>query len=112
MLAVILVHFNNVWNAPIGILNKASAIGARCPQLFFIISAYLTWNALDKKPVGYIEFLKKRYKRMPPLYYVSLAVAVLAPAFKVFDISIGNYISYIVFLNGLNPQWCNGIIGV
>lgn len=112
MLAVILVHFNNVWNAPIGILNKASAIGARCPQLFFIISAYLTWNALDKKPVGYIEFLKKRYKRMAPLYYVSLAVAVLVPAFKVFDISIDNYISHIVFLNGLNPQWCNGIIGV
>lgn len=48
MLAVILVHFNNAWNAPIGILNKASAIGARCPQLFFIISAYLTWTALDK----------------------------------------------------------------
>ena len=35
MLAVILVHFNNAWNAPIGILNKASAIGARCPQLLF-----------------------------------------------------------------------------
>jgi hypothetical protein len=35
MLAVILVHFNNAWNAPIGILNKASAIGARCPQLCF-----------------------------------------------------------------------------
>ena len=33
MLAVILVHFNNVWNAPVNILNKASAIGARCPQL-------------------------------------------------------------------------------
>ena len=112
MLAVILVHFNNAWNAPIGILNKASAIGARCPQLFFIISAYLTWTALDKKPVGYIEFLKKRYKRMAPLYYVALVTAVLIPTFRVFDISLGNYISHIVFLNGLNPLWCNGIIGV
>lgn len=80
--------------------------------MFFIISAYLTWTALDKKPVGYIEFLKKRYKRMAPLYYVSLAVAVLVPAFKVFNISIENYIFHIVFLNGLNPQWCNAIIGV
>lgn len=35
MLAVILVHFNNAWNAPIGILNKASAIGARCPTVVF-----------------------------------------------------------------------------
>lgn len=112
MLAVILVHFNNAWNAPIGILNKASAIGARCPQLFFIISAYLTWTALDKRPVGHIEFLKKRYKRMAPLYCVSLVTAVLIPTFKVFNISLGNYISHIVFLNGLNPKWCNGIIGV
>lgn len=112
MLAVILVHFNNAWNAPIGVLNKVSAIGARCPQVFFIISAYLTWTALDKNPVGYIEFLKKRYKRMAPLYYVSLVAAVLIPTFKAFNISLGNYISHIVFLNGLNPQWCNGIIGV
>ena len=112
MLAVILVHFNNDWNAPSSILNKASAIGARCPQLFFVISAYLTWTALNKKPVSYSEFLKKRYERMAPLYYVSLGIAVLIPTFKVLNISIGNYISHIVFLNGLNPQWCNGIIGV
>lgn len=72
----------------------------------------MTWTGLDKKPVDYIEFLKKRYKRMAPLYYVSLVTAVMIPIFKVFNISIGNYISHIAFLNGLNPQWCNGIMGV
>lgn len=112
MLAVILVHFNNAWNAPSGILNKASAIGARCPQLFFIISAYLTWYALDKKRTGYIEFLKKRYKRMAPLSYMAVFIAVLIPQFRMFDISAGNYISHVTFLNGLSPQWSNGIIGV
>lgn len=112
MLAVILVHFNNAWNSPSGILNKVSAIGARCPQLFFIISAYLTWASLEKRPNGYIDFLKKKYKRMAPLYYIAILVSVLLPVFKVFNISIGNYLSHILFLNGLNPEWCNGIIGV
>lgn len=112
MLDVILVHFNNVWSSLNGILSKVSAIGARCPQLFFIISAYLTWAALEGKSIDYDIFLKKRYKRMAPLYYIALMVAVLIPVFKVFDISMGNYLSHILFLNGLNPQWCNGIIGV
>lgn len=49
---------------------------------------------------------------MVPLYYVLLLTAVLIPTFKALDISIGNYIFHIVFLNGLNPKWCNGIIGV
>ena len=49
---------------------------------------------------------------MAPLYYVALVTAVLIPTVKVFDISIGNYISHIVFLNGLNPSWCYGIMGV
>lgn len=112
MLDVILVHFNNVWNSPSGILNYISATGARCPQLFFIISAYLAWASLENRSIGYIDFLKKRYKRMAPLYYIAILVSVLIPVFKVFDISIGNYLSHILFLNGLNPEWCNGILGV
>ena len=56
ILAVILVHFNNGWNAPNALLSKATSIGARCPQLFFIISSYLTWKSLDAHPMGYIPF--------------------------------------------------------
>ena len=112
MLAVVLVHFNNGWCSPNLLLNKVSAVGAKCPQLFFIISAYLTWASLDRHPVSYSSFLKKRYSRMAPLFYVAVVVAVLIPTFRLFDISIGNYVSHALFVNGLNPLWYNSIIGV
>ena len=64
MLAVVLVHFNNGWHSQNSLLNKVLAVGARCPQLFFIISAYLTWASLERHPVSYSSFLKKRYSRM------------------------------------------------
>ena len=112
MLAVILVHFNNGRHSPNSLLNKVSAVGARCPQLFFIISAYLTWTSLDRNPVNYGFFLKKKYSRMAPLFYAAIVIAVHIPTVRVFDISIGNYISHAFFVNGLNPLWYNSIIGV
>lgn len=112
MLAVILVHFNDGWPSPNLILSKVSAVGARCPQLFFIISAYLTWDSLDRHPVNYVSFLKKRYIRMASLFYVAVVIAVLIPTFCVFDISIGDYVSHALFVNGLYPLWYNSIIGV
>ena len=112
MLAVVLIHFNNGWHSPSTFLSRVSAVGARCPQMFFIISAYLTWTSLDRHPMSYISFLKKRYSRMAPLFYVAVVVAVLIPNFRLFDISIGNYVSHAFFVNGLNPLWYNSIIGV
>ena len=111
MLAVVLVHFNNGWHSPNSILSKVLAVGARCPQLFFIISAYLTRGSLNRDPVIYISFLKKRYRRMVPLFYVAVAVAVFVPTFHAFDINIGNYVSHALYVNGLNPLWYNSIIG-
>lgn len=49
---------------------------------------------------------------MAPLFYVAVVVAVLIPTFRLFDISIGNYVSHALFVNGLNPLWYNSIIGV
>ena len=112
MLAVVLVHFNNGWHSPNVLFGKVAAVGARRPQLFFIISAYLTWASLDRHPMNYRFFLKKRYSRMAPLFYAAVIVAVLIPIFRVFNISIGNYISHALFINGLNPLWYNSIIGV
>ena len=62
ILGVILVHFNGAIESPSTIVSALSAIGARCPQLFFIISAYLTWNSISKKDnLNAKEFLKKRF---------------------------------------------------
>ena len=112
ILAVILIHFRNGWHSPNLLLDKVSAIGARCPQLFFIISAYLTWDSLDRHPMNYRAFLGKRYSRLAPLFYVAVVIAVLIPSFRLFDISIGNYVSHALFVNGLNPLWISSIFGV
>lgn len=110
MLGVILVHFNNAWSSPVLIISKASAIGARCPQLFFIISAYLTWYSLSKHGVKWSEFYRKRFIRIAPIFYVALVLAALVPELK--SVSICNWISHFLFLNGLNPLWTNSIMGM
>ena len=110
MLGVILVHFNNAWSSPIGIISKISAIGARCPQLFFIISAYLTWAMLSRREVEWKRFYKKRFIRIAPIFYVALVISTLIPTIK--HVSPGNWISHFLFLNGLIPAWTNSIMGM
>lgn len=93
----------------------AAAIGSRCPQLFFIISSILTWKSLDKneddKNIGTV-FWKKRFSRLASLFYAAILIAVLLSIFRVIDISIGNYIAYFLFINGLVPEWIDSILGV
>lgn len=110
MFGVILVHFNNAWNSPVGIISKVSAIGARCPQLFFIISSYLTWASLSRHEVKWTEFYRKRFIRIAPIFYVALILAAFIPELK--SVSIGNWISHFLFLNGFNPMWTNSIMGM
>lgn len=62
--------------------------------------------------MNYRAFLEKRYGRLAPPFYVAVVIAVLIPSFRLFDISIGNYVSHALFVNGLNPLWISGIFGV
>ena len=110
MLGVILVHFNNAWSSPISFASKISAIGARCPQLFFIISAYLTWATISRRNVRWTDFYKKRFIRIAPIFYVALVLAALIPVLM--SVSIGNWISHFLFINGLVPEWTNSIMGL
>ena len=115
MLGVILVHFSVFWNSPNKLLNMVAAIGARCPQLFFLISAYLTWKSLDKNVEDentVTVFWKKRFSRLAPLFYAAILIAVLIPTFRVTEISVGNYISHFLFVNGIVPEWIDSILGV
>lgn len=112
MIGVILVHFNNIWTSPISILSKINAIGAKCPQLFFIISAYLTWSGLERNGINWKQFYKKRLIRIAPLFYIAMIVNCIIPKFKMLTISPCNWLSHIFFLNGINPLWINSIMGI
>lgn len=111
IIGVVLVHFNGVWSAPNGIINRVSSIGARCPQFFFFISAYLTCFSIKKKNCSALKFYKSKFSRLAPLYYVSLLVAIVIPTFRLFNFTVLDYISHIIFVNWINPYWINSIIG-
>lgn len=79
--AVVLVHFNQEFCVPFTPLARAASIGARGPQLFFIISAFLTWFSLSKRYTetisGYTGFVRDRLKRLLPEYYLALFLSVI-----------------------------------
>lgn len=111
MLGVIWVHY---YKAPNSILAAAANIGARCPQLFFIVSAFLTWRVIDQHNNGdsYYPFYKKRFIRIAPIFWLALLFALLLPVVTVNQHSIGDMALHIVFLNGLVPQWTDNIMHV
>lgn len=111
MLGVILAHY---YLAPNTLLVKIATIGSRCPQFFFIASAFLTWKVLDKQKgeVDYKGFYSKRFFRIGPIYWLALLVSLLLPVVTISQHSIGDLLTHVVFLNGLVPQWSNNIMHV
>lgn len=111
ILGVILVHFNGVINAPSHTFNSIAAIGARCPQLFFIISAYLCWYSISKnETLNTKMFLKKRFSKIAPLYYLSLILIGLIPTIRYFG--WGDIVTHLTFINGFFPTYTNSIMKV
>ena len=103
---VVLIHFEQKWEAPFLLLNKIAKIGARAPQLFFIISAFLTWKSINRYGIG-LRFFINRAKRLIPIYYLSLICAMLIPTITIKDYSIGNIIAHFLLLHGFHPLWIN-----
>ncbi len=111
MLGVILVHY---YVSPNPVLTNIATVGSRCPQLFFIASAFLTWKVIDRNngAVDFKMFYKKRGLRIAPIYWLALFVALLLPIVSFQQHSVGDILSHIIFLNGLVPQWTNNIMHV
>ena len=117
ILMVVFVHFDQQFSAPLPLLSYISSSGARGPQLFFIISAFLTWMSLSKKngkiAGGYCGFVKGRLKRILPEYYLALLFAIIS-----FIAGLGypkeltweGYLSHILLVNGFSPKHINSIL--
>lgn len=108
---VILVHFVQIWGSPSRILSIIGYGGARCPQIFFIVSAYLTWFSLSKQQGlnrGFlINFYKKRFVKLAPMYYIGLLLATFIPIVKITDWNILDFSTHLTFTNGLFPDLIN-----
>lgn len=111
MLGVVLVHFTQSLSFGIGIVDSIGYAGARCPQLFLIISAYLTWRSLSRRGgVGKDElmsFYKGRIVKLAPLFYLALVVSTLLPVIRWQEWSVGSLLTHLTFTNGLFPEWTN-----
>lgn len=113
MIGVIVVHFNSYYQSPSYIMSLVAEIGSRCPQLFFIISAFLTWNSLSKNNnVDILRFWRSRFIKIAPLYYLSLFIACMIPVIRIGEIDGIDALTHAVFLNGLFPSYTNSIMGV
>ena len=113
IIGVVLVHFNGQWECPNHYINMTSAIGARCPQLFFIVSAFLTWMSIAKRRDFSIkEFLKKRLVKIAPLYFFSILLVGIIPQLKLINWDPVNVLTHVLFVNGLFPTYINSLMGV
>lgn len=111
ILGVVLAHFCVAFSSPIPGVNTIAAVGSRCPQLFFIISAYLTWASLSKSDtIDSKSFLIKRFVKIAPLFYIALLFTAIFPEIQKFEIA--NVATHITFANGLFPEYINSMMKV
>lgn len=116
ILLVVAVHFNGYMTID-GMWAELCTEGASMPQLFFIISSYLLWRSLEKKEVkswqDYLGYLKAKWLRLSPVYYIALLLSVLvAIAINNPLKSVVDYLMHLTYTNGFVPQFTNDILGV
>lgn len=116
ILGIIITHSGAV-NLP-GIIGKIGAFGARGVQIFFIISAILTFKSLEsfkKDNKSIKKWYFNKFLRIIPLYYISLLFYYFIVGFKPNYWSgyqpISKFSIYlnILLLNGLHPFSANVI---
>ena len=123
ILGIILVHSGIRFES--GVVTRFALILDNSVQMFFIISAYLTWKSLDR----YFEknefnlkticnWYKLKFVKLAPLYYLALVAYLIAnPTIGVAyetnqHISVGNMIAHLLMLHGLFPTYADAIMGV
>jgi peptidoglycan/LPS O-acetylase OafA/YrhL len=111
ILGVVLLHYNSALECPSLLFGKLTAIGARCPQVFFVLSAFLSWKSLDQHQTKTVQYWYRRYIRLFPVYYFALVVCLLLPGYCN-GISFRDIVSHFLFLNACSPFFANSVIGI
>jgi peptidoglycan/LPS O-acetylase OafA/YrhL len=123
-LMVVMVHSQQFFNATNGRVVLVAEMGQFGVQLFFVISAFLIFDSLDRlrqRPMFLLEFYAHRFLRIAPLYYFAVLANLLmwrvaAPALGMSDGSNPNYtfanvLANVLFLHGLLPSANQSIVG-
>ncbi len=117
ILGVVLTHCNYQQLPSIGVNIMKS--GGNGVQLFFVVSACTLWLSLTarKSEKGFISnFFIRRIFRIAPLYYLAIIYYLFQDGLGsngiggVSSISIGNILSNVLFVHGINPYWINSLV--
>lgn len=121
ILGIIMIHSGGAkLPDPLGIVARFGGSGV---QLFFVISALLTFLSLEKVStcsrcfVTYSNWFLKKVISLCPLYYLTLVLSILVTGGNSYwygsegGITIWNVISHVTFTWGFVPHYCNSIMG-
>jgi peptidoglycan/LPS O-acetylase OafA/YrhL len=123
-LLVVVVHTQQHFPAPNRAVELLASFGQLGVQLFFVLSAFLIFESLDrieKKGGTLSEFFVHRFLRIAPLYY--LAIALFVGIFGILFPAMGwsshaptaytteNILTNVLLLHGLVPAANNSIVG-
>ena len=83
---------------------------------FFLLSGYGIFHSLSRRPVNsladYRDFLWRRFQRIAPQYYLSLAVVLLLSGGAFFSREgMGSILSHLFFVHNFVPAWHGSING-
>ncbi|TCK39624.1 peptidoglycan/LPS O-acetylase OafA/YrhL [Paraburkholderia sp. BL8N3] len=123
-LLVVTVHTQQTFHAPSRVIEILAAMGQLGVQLFFVLSAYLIFDSLDRieKNGGTLgEFFVHRFLRIAPLYYFALFMGLLVfglifPALNwskhaPVGYTPANILANLVFIHGIVPAANNSVVG-
>lgn len=129
MCGVIMIHSGGA-ELP-SILGRVGSIGKNGVQIFFFLSAYLTFVSLErifgdhsrtyKKRICYKNILvwwKKKFIKLIPMYYLMIIICSIFEGGSSYwlgsegHISFFNVLSHVFFVHGLFPHYTDSIIAV
>lgn len=126
MCGVLLIHSGA--NSLSGVIGKIGTMGQHGVQLFFVISAYLTFASLARtyantNKENNFNTIKKWWKnkilKLIPVYYIALLLYLIfmgeGESYWLGSeggITVFNVIAHLLLLHGLNPYYINSILGI
>jgi peptidoglycan/LPS O-acetylase OafA/YrhL len=108
ILGVVMVHFVK---APNHIVSLIANCGCFCPQLFFIITAFLLVRSAHKydfcSKKNIIRFYKAKGVRILPLYFLAIILFAIINSTNLWSV-----LTHLTLVNGFFPHFINDVIGV
>ena len=103
ILTIVLMHFIQNDRLP-GIVNKIFSVGGTGVHVFFFCSGFGLFLSYLKKPLKYMEFLKKRFFKVYMPYIVVVSISALLP-YMLDGNRLGAWLSHVFLYKMFIPMY-------